>query len=86
MLVARLAEATGAPVVLQDDQLRVLAAAAGGEHAALDPAHCHVTRQAIKRVCALQSPARLESDYQDSEMYFNLQVALRIHQMVRGLR
>ena len=68
MLVARVAEATGAPVVLQDDQLRVLAAAAGGERAALDPAHCHVTRQAIKRVSALQSPARLEVGYRPTRL------------------
>ena len=60
VLVGRLAEATGGPVVLQDDQLRVLAAAGGGERAALDAAHCHVTRQVTKRVATLQGPARLE--------------------------
>jgi hypothetical protein len=63
LLLARLAEATAAPVVLQDDQLRVLAAAGGGERAALDAAHCHVTRQVTKRVAALRRPARLEVGY-----------------------
>jgi hypothetical protein len=61
-LLARLAEYTRGPVVLQDDDLRVLAAA-GGERAALDPAHCHVTREVIKRVAAVQRPARLEVGY-----------------------
>lgn len=62
-LLSQLAEYTGGPVVLQDDQLRVLAAVAGGERAALDPAHCHVTRQIAKRVVALHSPARLDVGY-----------------------
>lgn len=43
--------------------------------------HTSTLKYRIKRINEL-----LESDYQDSEMYFNLQVALRIHQMVRGLR
>jgi hypothetical protein len=63
LLLSRLAEDTGAPVVVQDDQLRVLAAAGGGERAALDTAHCHVTRQITKRVAALRCPARLEVGY-----------------------
>lgn len=67
-LVARVVEATGAAVVLQDAQLRVLAASGGGERAALDPAHCHVTRQIIKRVSALQSPARLEVGYRPTRL------------------
>jgi hypothetical protein len=61
-LLARLAEFTRGPVVLQDDDLRVLAAA-GGERAALDPAHCHVTREVTRRVAAQQRPARLEVGY-----------------------
>jgi hypothetical protein len=62
-LLGRLAEHTGRPVVLQDDQLRVLAAAGGGERAALDADHCHITRQITKRIAALRDPARLEVGY-----------------------
>ena len=62
-LLGRLAQHTGRPVVLQDEQFRVLAAAGGGERAALDAAHCHVTRQITKRVAALRDPARLEVGY-----------------------
>ena len=62
-LLARLAEDVGGPTVLQDDQYRILASAAGGERAALDPAHCHVTRQVAKRLAALQAPERLDVGY-----------------------
>jgi PucR-like helix-turn-helix protein/diguanylate cyclase with GGDEF domain len=67
LLLGRLAQQTGAPVVLQDDQLRVLAAA-GGERAALDAAHCHVTRQLTKRVAAVQRPARLDVGYRPTRL------------------
>jgi hypothetical protein len=63
ILVDRVAGETGAPVVLQDDQLRVLAAAGGGERAALDAARCHVTRQTTKHVATMQRPARLDVGY-----------------------
>jgi DNA-binding PucR family transcriptional regulator len=43
--------------------------------------HKSTLKYRIKRINEL-----LEADYQDSETFFNLQVALRIHQMVRGLR
>ena len=43
--------------------------------------HKSTLKYRIKRINEL-----LESDYQDSEIFFNLQVALRIDQMVRGLR
>ena len=62
-LLGRLAHHTGRPVVLQDDQFRVLAAAGGGERAALDAAHCHVTRQITKRVASLRDPALIEVGY-----------------------
>jgi hypothetical protein len=63
LLLAQLAEDVGAPAVLQDEQFRVLAAARGGERAALDPAHCHVTRQVTKRAASLRGPARLDVGY-----------------------
>ena len=62
-LLSQLAEDVGAPAVLQDDQFRILAAARGGERAALDPAHCHVTRQVTKRAASLRGPARLDVGY-----------------------
>ena len=68
LLLARLAEDMGVPVVLQDDQFRVLAGAAGGERAALDPARCHVTRQVTKRVAALRRPALLEVGYRPTRL------------------
>jgi DNA-binding PucR family transcriptional regulator len=43
--------------------------------------HKSTLKYRIKRINEL-----LGGDYQDSETFFNLQVALRIHQMVRGLR
>ncbi len=43
--------------------------------------HKSTLKYRIKRINEL-----LEADYQDSETFFNLHVALRIHQMVRGLR
>lgn len=63
LLLSQLAEDVGAPAVLQDDQFRILAAARGGERAALDPAHCHVTRQVAKRAASLRGPARLDVGY-----------------------
>jgi hypothetical protein len=61
-LLSQVAEYTRGPVVLQDDEFRVVAAAGGGR-AALDPAHCHVTREVTRRVATLQRPARLEVGY-----------------------
>ena len=43
--------------------------------------HKSTLKYRIKRINEL-----LGGDYTDSETFFNLQVALRIHQMVRGLR
>ena len=63
LLLSQLAEDVGSPAVLQDDQFRILAAARGGERAALDPAHCHVTRQVTKRAASLRGPARLDVGY-----------------------
>jgi hypothetical protein len=67
-LVARLAEDTGVAVVLQDEQFRVLAAGGAGASAALDPAHCHVTRQITKRAAALRERALLEVGYRPTRL------------------
>ena len=60
LLIQHLADQAGAPVVLQDEQFRILASAGGGERVALDPGRCHVTRQVTKGVAGLQGPARLD--------------------------
>jgi hypothetical protein len=67
-LVARLAEDTAVAVVLQDEQFRVLAAGGAGARAALDPAHCHVTRQFTKRAAALREPTLLEVGYRPTRL------------------
>lgn len=68
LLLSRLAEDVGGPAVLQDEQFRVLAAARGGERAALDPAHCHVTRQVTKRAASLRGPVRLDVGYRPARL------------------
>jgi hypothetical protein len=68
LLMARLAEDSGVAVVLQDEQFRVLAAGGAGERAALDPAHCHVTRQITKRAAALRERTRLEVGYRPTRL------------------
>jgi hypothetical protein len=68
LLVARLAEDTGVAVVLQDEQFRVLAAGGAGARAALDPAHCHVTRQIAKRAVGLREPILLEVGYRPTRL------------------
>ena len=75
LLLARLAEDVGAPALLQDDQFRILAAARGGERAALDPAHCHVTRQVTKRASSLRGPTRLDVGYRPPRLVVPVVVA-----------
>jgi len=75
LLLGRLAEDVGAPAVLQDEQCRILAAAGGGERAALDPAHCHVTRQVTKRASSLRGPTRLDVGYRPPRLVVPVVVA-----------